>query len=604
MKKSQRITALLIVDLILLIASSYMSRIVINDTTNFSYNLVVLVLVLLLSNTLCLTYRANPFYTSIFSAIRVSFSCCLAFIAFEGLHYALTQSFSKQIFVHALMFLPLAVFVRFLPRMYRRYQSSRSPHSQYVAIYGAGQTCYQVIQHMKSGQADIKIVGLIDDNPTLKGEYIDKYKIVGGHRQLENLKDSYPGLSVIIAIPSATGEEIQHIKKTIDSYVIPSKVVSRDPYYFSERSSRKIEIIDIDIESLIQRPLRTINYEAIEKDITGKSIMVTGGAGSIGSEIVRQIHSLGAKEIIVADFSELGLYKTSQYFTEKSNIRLELGDISDRSFTEHLFEKYDIDYIFHACAYKHVPLAETNVCNTIQNNIKSAKNIFQLAGSKNIKKVVLISSDKAVNPSNVMGATKRICEKLLIYYSRLYPSTIFSTVRFGNVLGSSGSVVPKFLEQIERNETLTVTHKDITRYFMSIAEASCLVLQASAECLSSRIYVLDMKEPIKLVSLAESLIRLAGKIPYEDIPIKFTGLRPGEKLYEELHLDHENSIKLNENYWELSQDIHLPKSFENEIEELLSLSIQYKSDLARDLLFKLLNDLRIVDHPSQEGISA
>ena len=381
--------------------------------------------------------------------------------------------------------------------------------------------------------------------------------------------------------------------------------MSRDPYYFREDSHRKIEIVDIDIEALIQRPLRTIDYDRIRNDITGKTILVTGGAGSIGSEIVRQIFPLDAKEIIVADFNELGLYNTSQSF-EKDNdtIRLELGDVADHRFVEHLFNKYEIDYVFHACAYKHVPIAEANTCNTILNNINSAKNIFEFAGRRQIQKVVLISSDKAVNPSNVMGATKRICEKMLLHYSHTYSKTTYSTVRFGNVLGSSGSVVPKFLRQIEKNQDVTVTHKDITRYFMSIPEASCLVLQASCECLSGRIYVLDMKDPIKLVDLAESLIRLSGKIPYKDININFTGLRPGEKLYEELHLDHENYMRINENYWEVSQEISLSSSFILDLTGLLELAQNYKSDTARSLLFQLLNDFEPSQNIAHKGKSA
>ena len=603
MTKRKRIFILLAADYLTLLTTRVVASWLIQDAASKSINMLLLSVLLLLANVCCYTYRANPRYTTIFTAIRVSSACLAAFSLFQIIYFIENDQLSKHNLIHGLMYLPMAVFIRFIPRIITRYIDTNKINRNHVVIYGAGQTCYQLIQHIKSGNSDLKIVGLIDDNNQLLGEYIDKYRVLGDWTKLKSLKECYSDLNVIIAIPSATGEQIKRIKDRVDKLDIKSKVVSRDPYYFTQETNRKIKIIDIDIEAILQRPLRNINYDSIEADVKGKTILVTGGAGSIGSEIVRQLYSLNAAKVIVADFNEYALYKVSEEFTD-SRVELELGDITDRVFVQSLFKKYKLDYVFHACAYKHVPLGENNPCNTIYNNISSAKNIFDYASKYKLEKVVLISSDKAVNPSNVMGASKRICEKLLLEYSTQFSDTIFSIVRFGNVLGSSGSVVPKFIKQIENNEDITVTHQDITRYFMSIPEASCLVLQASAECLSGRIYVLDMKEPIKLVNLAENLIKLYNKIPYVDVNIVFTGLRPGEKLYEELHLEHENSIKLNENYWEVSQMIRIPKFFESEVNQLLKLASQYEAEASKKILFRLVRDINVVKEISSEGRSA
>jgi len=345
---------------------------------------------------------------------------------------------------------------------------------------------------------------------------------------------------------------------------------------------------------LLRRPPRSINKIAVAKILRGKTVLVTGGGGSIGSELVRQIAALEPSRLIVNDVSEFSLYQITEEIRGKyPSLELvsNLANMADARACAQLFAVHRIDAVFHACAYKHVPLVEENVCSAILNNILSAKNVFEQAIESGAERVVLISSDKAVRPTNVMGATKRVCELLALWYAENQTQKhkcAFSAVRFGNVLGSSGSVVPKFVEQIRAGGPVTVTHPDITRFFMLIPEAVSLVLQAATASVSGEIFVLNMGEPIKIADMARDLIRLMGKQYGQEIKIEYSGLRPGEKLYEELQLETENIETVTEDFFKLAR-LSVPKQdFIISIEDILSRAEDHNAREARKLLFSLI----------------
>ena len=298
---------------------------------------------------------------------------------------------------------------------------------------------------------------------------------------------------------------------------------------------------------LLGRPPITFNKKKIRDFINGKICMVTGGGGSIGSELVRQIAKYSPEQIIIVDIYENNAYDIQQElyieYGDSLNLVTLIASVRDYAKMDSIFAEYHPQVVFHAAAHKHVPLMEVSPTEAVKNNIFGTLNMVNLAEKYEVERFVMISTDKAVNPTNVMGATKRCCEMIVQNHSRKGGKTEFVTTRFGNVLGSNGSVIPLFRRQIEAGRPVTVTHPDIIRYFMTIPEAVSLVLEAGAIANGGEIFVLDMGDPVKITTLAENLIRMYGKVPYRDVEIKFTGLRPGEKLYEELLMDEEGLTK-------------------------------------------------------------
>ncbi|MGN1127127.1 MAG: UDP-N-acetylglucosamine 4,6-dehydratase family protein, partial [Ruminococcus sp.] len=303
------------------------------------------------------------------------------------------------------------------------------------------------------------------------------------------------------------------------------------------------QVKDIKIEDLLGRKPITFDKNSVKELVNKKVCMVTGGGGSIGSELVRQIAKYSPKQIIIVDIYENNAYDIQQELIlehgSELNLSTVIASVRDYDKMEQIFQKYKPDLVWHAAAHKHVPLMETVPCEAVKNNIFGTYNVATLAQKYGVKKFVMISTDKAVNPTNVMGATKRCCEMIIQYMDQNTTGTEFVTTRFGNVLGSNGSVIPLFRRQIESGKPITVTHPDIIRYFMTIPEAVSLVLQAASMAKGGEIFVLDMGKPVKITTLAENLCRMYGKAPYKDVEIKFTGLRPGEKLFEELLMDEE-----------------------------------------------------------------
>ena len=418
--------------------------------------------------------------------------------------------------------------INFLMYAYYYYHNrSKNPKTKQVVIYGAGKAGLKLEEEFKN--SEYKVLYFVDDDKVIQGRSIDAIRILSADDLKKKQQNKKLDL-LVIAMPSATKDKIQKAYDNLSQYFKEVKILPSLDDILSDKEFSK-QLKDISVEDLLARHPKDLDKKQIESFIKNKVVLVTGAGGSIGSEIVRQCCTFGAKQIILLDHSEYNLYTIEQE-VNSYNIATVMQSIKNKKQLEKTFEKYKPDIVIHAAAYKHVPLVEANIEEAILNNIIGTKNVIDTAIKYNTKKVVLISTDKAVRPTNVMGTTKRICE---LYAQNVKSNnTEIVAVRFGNVLGSSGSVIPKFKSQIQEGRNITVTHPDITRYFMLIPEACELVLQAASIGKGGEIFILDMGEPIKIVDLAQKMIDLSGR---DDISIEFTGLRPGEKLYEELLID-------------------------------------------------------------------
>ena len=418
--------------------------------------------------------------------------------------------------------------------------------SQNTMIFGAGRMgmiAHDVIE--KENLLSYRLVGFIDDNPNLIGKKINGVQVYSADEAFKHIITKKKVTEIIIAIGPW---ELSHVRKQkfvndcLNKGLIIKEVA--DVSSWIKGSLEKVKIQNIKIEDLLGRDPITVDINKISAGLNGKRIMVTGAAGSIGSEIVRKLLLFNPKKIILVDQAESALYNFhNELLANFGNINVEIivGDVSDKNRMKRVFVNHRPEIVFHASAYKHVPLMENHPYEAVKTNIGGTKIIADLSVEFDVKKFVMISTDKAVNPTNVMGASKRICEIYIQSLSQMKEiKTQFVTTRFGNVLGSNGSVVPLFKSQIEKGGPVTITHREITRYFMTIPEACQLVLEAGFMGNGSEIYVFDMGSPVKIYDLAEKMISLSGFIPHKDIKIVVTGLRPGEKLYEELLSTKEN----------------------------------------------------------------
>ena len=419
--------------------------------------------------------------------------------------------------------------INFLMYAYNYFiNKSRIEKTKNVAIYGAGKAGLKLKEEF--ADSPYKLRYFIDDDQSLHNRSIDGIPIVSKEELKRSLKSQHYDL-LVIAMPSASPQRIKEIYEELNDYFEKIKILpSFDTMLKDEPYSDQLK--DLSLADLLARNPQDLDKDAIASFIRNKTILITGAGGSIGSEIARQCVTFGAKKLILLDHSEYNLYRIEQELNEKANITCIMQSVTQKTLLENTFKQYMPQIVIHAAAYKHVPLVEENIDEAILNNVIGTKNCIDLSIAYGVEKFILISSDKAVRPTNVMGATKRICE----LYAQNAPSqkTEIVAVRFGNVLGSSGSVIPKFRQQIENGGPVTVTHPEITRYFMLIPEACELVLQAGAIGKGGEIFILDMGKPVKIVDLAKKMIKLSGK---KDIKIIFTGLRPGEKLYEELLIE-------------------------------------------------------------------
>jgi FlaA1/EpsC-like NDP-sugar epimerase len=453
--------------------------------------------------------------------------------------------------------------VRMAVRIYREsiIKTSAEPkdHSKKVIIIGAGKAGEMLLREMKSNPSlGFNPIGFVDDDRSKLGQTIHGVRVLGNTRGICKLAEIHSIEEAIIAMPSAKGSKIRRIFNTCKRAGVRFKTVP----FIGDIIDGKVKISqirDVAIEDLLGRDTANLDMSLVGKELTDKVIMVTGAAGSIGSEIVRQASRFKPKMIVMFERAENDLYHFELELSKQewgTKFISFVGDVTDRERVKSCLEMYRPAYIFHAAAYKHVPMMELNPSEAVKNNIFGTRTMADLAVEFNVDKFVLISTDKAVRPTNVMGATKRIAELILQEKSATQSSTHFVAVRFGNVLGSNGSVIPLFKQQIEQGGPITVTHPDITRYFMTIPEAVQLVIQAGAMGQGGEIFVLEMGSPVRIKDLAENLIRLSGLTPGKDIAITYTGLRPGEKLFEELLIEGEGVKKTHHNkIWVLESPV-------------------------------------------------
>ncbi len=393
-------------------------------------------------------------------------------------------------------------------------------------VVGATSKTFHVLKGMRQKYINYYPVGVVDGRPELVGTYCENYVVRAKGEIPQMIKDS--GAKTAIIALALYPDELKELYDELFAYGL------KDIKLFSllEDESRKIR--DVSIEDLLARKPKDLDTKAIENFIKGKIVLVTGAGGTIGSEICKQCLKFGAKRLIMVEHSEFNLYSINEATGADARNELKMINVVYRHELEEIFAEFRPEVVVHAAAYKHVPLCEFNPHLAVKNNVIGTKNVIDLSKKYGAKKDVLISTDKAVRPTNIMGTTKRICELYALNSNDAASDTQIVAVRFGNVLGSSGSVIPKFKRQIEANEPLTVTHPEITRYFMLVSEACQLVLQAASIAQGGELFVLDMGEPVKIADLAKRMLQLAGK---EELGIKFVGLRPGEKLYEELLID-------------------------------------------------------------------
>lgn len=468
---------------------------------------------------------------SVFKASLVIEALYVAYRVFAGV--AMPRSF--YVFNWVFLFIILAasrISVRLIRQFKKKYEKTGEQRN--VMIVGAGSAAALLINELKYGPGDSRIVCVIDDNSSKKGKYIHGIPILGNRNDIPQIAEKYQIDEIIIAIPSASPTTIRDILSICQQ---TSAKLKRLPAIASSLTTSLSQTVrDVNYEDLLGRDAVVIENPELADFVAEKTIMVTGGGGTIGSELCRQLVANRPRQLIIVDIYENSAYELQmelkRYYPE-TDVKVLIASVRDYDRINEIFEAYKPDVVYHAAAHKHVPLMEYSPNEAVKNNCKGTLNLVKLADQYHVKRFVLISTDKAVRPTNVMGATKRICEMIIQTYNKC-SDTEFVAVRFGNVLGSNGSVIPLFLKQIESGGPITLTHREITRFFMTVSEAVSLVLQAGLMAKGGEIFVLDMGQPVKIYDLATNLIKMKGFIPERDIKIEIVGLRPGEKLYEEL----------------------------------------------------------------------
>ena len=460
-----------------------------------------------------------------------------------------------------------------------------------VMIVGAGAAGQVLIKELhNSPKVRSRVCCAIDDNPYKKGKFLEGVPIVGNRYDIPEMAEKYGISRIIFAIPAASGKnrkEILNICKGTDCHLQTVPAV----YQLVNGEVKVSRLRDVEISDLLGREQIKVNNEEIFAAIQGKVILVTGGGGSIGSELCRQIAHAEPKQLIIFDIYENNAYEIQQELKRKYpelDLIVLIGSVRNRNRITSVMEKYRPHTVFHAAAHKHVPLMEDSPNEAIKNNVMGTYKTATAAAAAGVKKFVLISTDKAVNPTNIMGASKRLCEMVVQMMNRQCPGTDFVAVRFGNVLGSNGSVIPLFKKQIAEGGPVTVTDKNIIRYFMTIPEAVSLVLQASYYAKGGEIFVLDMGEPVRIDDMARNLIRLSGYTPDVDIMVEYTGLRPGEKLYGELLMDEEGLQNTENELIHIGKPIQMDDEwFKDKLKELDKASRQ-ETDRMKEIVAEIV----------------
>lgn len=530
-------------------------------------------------------YKSMWSYASITELINIILACS---------SYELIEFIYKQIIninmprsYYLIKLILLYIFISSIRYSYRIARTMRDYYREKngltnTMIIGAGEAGRMLITEIYNNKTNFKnkVCCIIDDDKNKIGSYIKNIPVVGSRKEIKENVDKYNIEEIIIAMPSINREKLNLIIDECQKTKCEIKTLPSLSELVGKPTMKKVR--PLSYEDFLGRKEIVVNINEISSSLKDKKIIVTGGGGSIGSELCRQIAKCRPKELIIFDIYENNAYEIEQELKRvypHLNLKTIIGSVRDYDRLENVFKEYKPEYVFHAAAHKHVPLMENSPNEAIKNNCLGTLNTVKISDKYKVKKFVLISSDKAVRPTNVMGATKRICEMIIQAYDKK-SKTDYVAVRFGNVLGSNGSVIPLFLKQIENGGPVTVTHKNITRYFMTIPEAVSLILQAFCYAEGGEIFVLDMGEPVKIYDLAKKLIRYKGYEPNVDISIKITGLRPGEKLYEELLMEEEGLKATPNKLIHIGKPIEMnDKEFFKKLDKLISASYKNNNDI-------------------------
>ena len=553
--KTKRNLLLLLIDISIIAVSFIVTYLLLNYgvITSIVYPFVsvsLLFALYILYSNIFGVYKSIWRYAESFDFVKLIISvlfCYFTFIAFDFLF--IKNSSFPQLDIYSCITSTLALImsrIGYLMLVKRDRYKKHNYDLKNALIIGAGYTGKLILSELLVSKSIYNPIGLIDDDITMIGRSIDNVPILGCTDDIPNTCKVKNIDTIIFAIPSC---DEYNKKRILNLCMQTDKKIKIIP--FISNIIQNVELLsqmrNVKIEDLLGRDVIDIDNKNSRIFLENKICMVTGGGGSIGSELCRQIAFFKPKKLLIVDIYENTAYDIEQElkfkYKDKINLNVEIVSITDYNKMEDIFKQYNVDMVFHAAAHKHVPLMENNPEEAVKNNIIGTMNIAKLSDKYNVKKFIMISTDKAVNPTNIMGATKRICEMIVYNYAKISKNTEFASVRFGNVLGSNGSVIPLFKKQIEKGGPVSVTDPEIIRYFMTITEAVSLVIKAGAIAKGGEIFVLDMGKPVKIVELAENLIKLSGFVPHKDIKIIFTGLRPGEKLFEELLLEDEGLKK-------------------------------------------------------------
>lgn len=611
-----RRTILLIYDICAVIASGYLSLFVRYDL-NFSvipmeYEVVmrkslpmaivitIVVVALFRLYSSLWTYAGMTEILNITAAALISGIAELVIVTLEDKNVAVPLP--RSYYLYYTIFLWGFVFIsRFIYRGLRAFKKRglavTEGDKSRVLVVGAGDAGDALIREIKNSKhLPMKIVGVIDDNQSKVGTYIHGVKVIGTRDDIVNKAEELHVDSIYVAMPSAP---IQQVKEILDICKETGCELKKLPgvYQLVNGDVSVAKLKDVDVNDLLGRePIKT-DLNSIMDYVSGKVVLVTGGGGSIGSELCRQIAKYKPKQLIIVDIYENTTYDVQNELKHNFpdlNLVVLIASVRNTKRMDQIFATYRPDIVYHAAAHKHVPLMEDSPNEAVKNNVLGTWKVVQAADRWKVKRFIMISTDKAVNPTNIMGATKRICEMIIQTYNN-HSNTEFVATRFGNVLGSNGSVIPLFKKQIEEGGPVTVTHPDIIRYFMTIPEAVSLVLQAGAYAKGGEIFVLDMGKPVKIVDLARNLILLSGHKPDEDIKIVYTGLRPGEKLYEEMLMKEEGLQETPNKLIHIGKPIEMDEDkFMHQLEELKDYVVEEPGDIRAKV-----KEIVTTYHPSQ-----
>lgn len=602
LSKRNKNIILLLIDISIILISYFLSVILNNDASNvilqLSRTLPISIIIYVLFLKRCRMYSSiwiNAGSYELMQSIIATVSAC---VVSTILMLFIPNSLSAIVNITAgILIMLLVTGVRLSLRVITRFitytSADRTDGKYNVLIIGAGDCASSIISEIRKEKGDqYNIIGIIDDNEAKLNSFLNGVKVLGNRNNIVEIVEREKIDQILFAIAKISGLEKTNILDICGKTKAKVKVI---PGYYQllEEGISINKMRDVDLRDLIGREEVKLDKSGIAEYIDNKIVLVTGGGGSIGSELCRQIAKFNPKLLLILDIYENNAYDLQNELSYKEtelNKKVIIASVRDKARLNQIISAYRPNIIFHAAAHKHVPLMEDNPSEAIKNNVIGTLNIAQLASQYKVEKFVLISTDKAVNPTNVMGATKRLCEMIVqaVNHER-GNKTEFVAVRFGNVLGSNGSVIPLFKRQIKNGGPVTLTHKDITRYFMLIPEAAQLVLQAGAYAKGGEIFVLDMGKPVKIYDLAENLIRLSGYTPNSDIKIEITGLRPGEKLYEELLMNNDNLTKTAHNkiFIDKPETISLNKIIK-QIDDLLFVTKIGNKNMLKDKLKEIV----------------